>query len=107
MKLEELLEKETIKEVRIKYSHYFDSKQVDDLVGLFTEDAVCEFGPDYGCDWTVKEQIRKNFAKRPSFGGTGEAELELELQKATHQYLVKQIGRKPKTSKEALEATVK
>lgn len=63
MKLEELLEKETIKEVRIKYSHYFDSKQVDDLVGLFTEDAVCEFGPDYGGDWTGKEQIRKNFAK--------------------------------------------
>ena len=28
---------------------------------LFTEDAVCEFGPDYGGDWVGKAQIRANF----------------------------------------------
>ena len=63
MTLEELLEKETIKEIRVKYSHYFDGKMVDDLADLFCEDAVCEFGPDYGGDWVGKEAIRANFAR--------------------------------------------
>ena len=63
MTLEELLEKETIKEIRIKYSHYFDGKMVDDLADLFCADAVCEFGPDYGGDWVGKEAIRANFAR--------------------------------------------
>lgn len=62
MTLQELLEKETIKELRIMYSHYFDGKDLDGLVGLFAEDAVCEFGPDYGGDWVGKAQIRENFA---------------------------------------------
>lgn len=61
MTLDELLEKETIKELRIKYSHYFDGKLIDDLTDLFTEDAICEFGPDYGGNWVGKEEIRKNF----------------------------------------------
>ena len=63
MTLEELLEKETIKELRIMYSHYFDGKNIDGLVDLFTDDAVCEFGPNYGGDWVGKEQIRQNFAQ--------------------------------------------
>ena len=46
MTLEEMLEKETIKELRIMYSHFFDGKEVDALADLFTEDAVCEFGPE-------------------------------------------------------------
>jgi len=62
MTLEELLEKEAIKELRVMYSHYFDGKQLDELVDLFTDDAVCEFGPDYGGDWVGKAQIRANFA---------------------------------------------
>ena len=59
MTLEELLEKETIKELRVMYCHYFDGKMIDDLVDLFTDDAVCEFGPDYGGDWVGKDQIRE------------------------------------------------
>ena len=31
MTLEELLEIETIKQLRIKYSHYFDGKRIDEL----------------------------------------------------------------------------
>ena len=73
MTLEELLEKETIKELRVMYCHYFDGKMVDDLVDLFTDDAVCEFGPDYGGDWVGKDQIRENFSayatrEGPPFG---------------------------------------
>ena len=62
MGVEELLELESVKELRLAYSHCFDSKDLDGLVDLFTEDAICEFGPDYGGDWVGKEQIRANFA---------------------------------------------
>jgi len=73
MTIEELLEKEAIKELRILYSHYFDGKDLDGLVSLFTEDAVCEFGPEYGGDWVGKTQIRENYARftggeGPEFG---------------------------------------
>src|SRR5512139_1348838 len=71
--IEELLEKEAIKEVRIMYSHYFDGKNLDGLVDLFTDDAICEFGPEYGGDWVGKAQIRENYGKftnapGPEFG---------------------------------------
>lgn len=62
MTIDELLDKENIKELRIMYSHHFDGKNIDGLVDLFTEDAVCEFGPDYGGDWVGIAQIRKNFS---------------------------------------------
>lgn len=63
MTIEELLIKETVKELRIAYSHYFDGRDVAGLVDLFTDDAVCEFGPDFGGDWVGKEQIRANFSE--------------------------------------------
>jgi hypothetical protein len=61
--IEELLELEAIRKLRVLYSHYFDGKRIDDLVGLFSDDAVCEFGADFGGDWVGKEAIRKNFAR--------------------------------------------
>lgn len=71
--IEILLEKEAIKELRIQYSHCFDGKDLDGLVDLFTDDAICEFGPDYGGDWVGKAQIRANYsafthAPGPEFG---------------------------------------
>ncbi len=59
--LEKLAEIEAIKQLRIQYSHYFDGQDVSALADLFTDDAVCEFGPDYGGDWVGKETIRANF----------------------------------------------
>ena len=64
--VEELLEMEAIKRVRILYSHYYDMADIDNLVDLFTDDAVCEFGPNYGGDWVGKERIRKGYEE---FGG--------------------------------------
>ena len=61
--IEDLVEIEAIKNVRHLYSHYFDGKEIAALADLFTEDAVCEFGPAYGGDWEGREQIRENFAK--------------------------------------------
>jgi hypothetical protein len=54
--LEELLETEAIRKLRVRYSHCFDGKRVADLVDLFTDDAVCEFGPAFGGDWVGKAQ---------------------------------------------------
>ena len=59
--LEELVEIEAIKKRRIQYSHYFDGQEVDALADLYSDDAVCEFGPDYGGDRVGKAQIRANF----------------------------------------------
>lgn len=61
--IEELLELEAIRKLRVLYSHYFDGKRLDDLVGLFADDAVCEFGADFGGDWVGKDVIRTNFAR--------------------------------------------
>ncbi len=71
--IEELLETEAIRKLRVLYSHYFDGRRLDDLVGLFSNDAICEFGPEYGGDWVGTAQIRANFAQYleregPEFG---------------------------------------
>jgi SnoaL-like domain len=60
--IEELLETEAIRKLRVLYSHYFDGRRLDDLVSIFTDDAICEFGPDYGGNWVGKAQIRTNYS---------------------------------------------
>ena len=60
--IEELLAVEAIRKLRVLYSHYFDGKRFDELVDLFSDDAVCEFGPSSGGDWVGKQQIRERFA---------------------------------------------
>ncbi len=66
MTVEELLEIEEIKQLRIMYSHYLDGGDLEGLVGLFCEDAVCEFGENYGGDWVGRETIRKNYSSYTS-----------------------------------------
>jgi len=58
--MRELLEKEKIRELKQLYSHLMDSGQIDALADIFTEDAVCEFGPEYGY-WEGRETIRANY----------------------------------------------
>ena len=53
-KLRELLEVEAIRKLRNLYAHLLDSGDIDALAALFTEDAVCEFGP-YG-EWHGRER---------------------------------------------------
>jgi len=61
--IDQYLEIEAIKKLRALYSHYFDSHRIDELASLFTEDAVCEFGPplSYG-DWHGRDEIRAKYA---------------------------------------------
>lgn len=54
MTIEELLDIETIKNLRIFGAQYLDSGRFDDLAALYTDDALCEFGP-YGT-WRGKPQ---------------------------------------------------
>lgn len=58
--LRNLLEIEKIRKVKQLYSHLMDSGQIDALADLFTEDAICEFGPEYG-NWESRETIRTNY----------------------------------------------
>jgi hypothetical protein len=59
--IDDLLNIEEIKQVRNLFSHYFDGQDLGPLVDLFTDDAVCEFGPVFGGDWVGKEHIRAKF----------------------------------------------
>jgi hypothetical protein len=61
--IEELLEIEEIKKLRILYSHHLDGGDVDALAALFCEDAICEFGEAYGGDWIGRDAIRRNYAR--------------------------------------------
>jgi len=67
MNIDELLEIETIKALRVRGSAYLDAGRLDDLVDLYHPDAVCEFGP-YG-SWTDRAQYKENFAaaERPFY----------------------------------------
>lgn len=62
MTIEELLEIERIKALRMDYSDCVDNGLLDDLIGLFTEDAVCEFGESkYGSRWQGHDVLRQNY----------------------------------------------
>ena len=58
--LRNLLDVEKIRKVKQHYSHLMDSGQIDALANIFTEDAICEFGPEYGT-WEGRETIRTNY----------------------------------------------
>ena len=57
--LRNMIEIDAIKRTRLLYSHLMDTNRIDDLANIFTEDAVCEFGP-YGF-WESRETILKNY----------------------------------------------
>lgn len=61
MTIDDLLEVEAIRKLRVLYSYFLDAAELDRLVALFTEDAVCEFGP-YGV-WRGRETISDNYRK--------------------------------------------
>ena len=58
-RLRKLLTVEDIRKTRLLYSQYMDHQNIDALADLFTENALCEFGP-YG-EWRTRETIRSNY----------------------------------------------
>jgi hypothetical protein len=61
--LEDFVEIEEIKKLRVLYSHYFDGGEMDKLAELFTKDAVCAFGQRFGGDWVGRDEIRDRYAR--------------------------------------------
>ena len=57
-RLRKLLEVEAIKELRLSYNYLMDLRDLDQLINIFTDDALCEYGP-YG-SWSGKEEILSN-----------------------------------------------
>ena len=68
-RLRRLLEVEAIRQLRIDYTLAMDKRDLDWLISLFTDDALCEYGP-YG-SWEGKSVILENY--RATFTGELEA----------------------------------
>lgn len=60
-RLRRLLDVDDIKKLGLLYSQLQDHAYLDKLADIFTEDALCEFGP-YGT-WNGRQEIRENYAK--------------------------------------------
>ena len=58
-KLRNLIDTEEIKKLRLKYSYHMDARELDELMNVFADGAVCGYGP-YG-DWEGKETIYNNY----------------------------------------------
>ena len=56
MTIDELLAIEEIRNLRLEFSACFDHQDLDALVALFTDDAICDFG-SYGV-WNGRDTIR-------------------------------------------------
>lgn len=65
----QLLETERIRKLAALYSHNFDRLDLDALVGLFTDDAVCEFSS--GKPIVGRDAIRAHYTRSFEKWGTG------------------------------------
>jgi len=57
--LKQFLEVERIRSLSLKYNQFIDSRDLIQLVNLFTPDGICEFGR-YG-PWKGRGEIYKNY----------------------------------------------
>jgi len=60
--LQQLSDREEIRDLRIRYSHYYDSQDLEKLCGLFAQDAVCVLDEAHGGNWVGLAAIRENFS---------------------------------------------
>jgi len=72
--IEELLAYEEIRRLRAAYSAHLDAQDLERLVELFCDDAVCAYPEEFGGDWVGRESIRDNFAAvMPAIGSPFDA----------------------------------
>ena len=57
--LQELSDLEDVRQLRLDYSYHFDSGNLEALLDLYTDDAVCDFA-NFGL-WTGKDEIRRGW----------------------------------------------
>lgn len=58
--LQELNDREDLRDLRLAYTHHFDGGDLDALLGLYVDDAVLDFGP-FGV-WRGKEEMRRGWS---------------------------------------------
>jgi len=56
----EMVQIEAIRKLKYLYAHHLDMKNLDSLLSLFTDNAVCQFGVNYGI-WRGIEEIRAGY----------------------------------------------
>lgn len=59
---------EAIKQLKAEYCYALDENRLDDLAGLFTPDAVCDFRPHFGIvegRATIRRKFREVEGERP------------------------------------------
>jgi len=61
MTVDDLIAIEEIRNLRYGYAAHYDAQDIDALADVFTDDAVCDFGADYGGIWQGREVIRRNY----------------------------------------------
>ena len=69
--LEELSDREDIRDLRLAYTHHFDGGNLEALLDLYVDDAVCDFG-EFGY-WNGKDEMRQGWAPyftSPATSGT-------------------------------------
>jgi hypothetical protein len=67
--VDKLLALEDIRQLAVRYSHFRDMLYLDELAGLFAEDAVCEFGERFGGNVVGRPAIRRHFEGSKHIGG--------------------------------------
>jgi hypothetical protein len=69
--LRSLLEIEKIRKVKNLYSHLMDSRQLEAMMELYTEDAVGEWGPAGTCHGRAEilASLKKSYEGRPPYAG--------------------------------------
>jgi hypothetical protein len=59
--IEELLELENVRRLRLRYSQCYDAYDLEGLLALFADDATCSFSPPVSQPWVGKERLRAEY----------------------------------------------
>lgn len=62
--LQRLLDKDEIVDLVHRYSYLVDRRRYDELVELFTEDCVADYGPGIGPPFRGRDELRSMFGDR-------------------------------------------
>jgi hypothetical protein len=89
-KLRELLDIEAIRNLGVLYSQYLDHDYLEALAELFTEDAVCEFGP-YG-QWVGRKTIYENYVEVERTSGPAPGSKPFQAMHANSNHWVELTG---------------
>ena len=59
--VEQLNDIEAIRRLRIDYSYFYDTNDINSLIKLFSSDCICSWDEEHGGKWSGIEEIKNNF----------------------------------------------